>query len=63
VVAIPAWILYALGNLLVLGLESIVAFAHTLRLHLYEMFSKFYQGVGRPYEPLPQPLVRVIIKR
>ena len=63
VVAIPAWILYALGNLLDLGLESIVAFAHTLRLHLYEMFSKFYQGVGRPYEPLARPLVRVIIKK
>jgi len=63
VVAVPAWILYALGNLLVLGLESIVAFAHTLRLHLYEMFSKFYQGVGRPYEPLSRPLVRVIIKK
>lgn len=63
VAAIPAWLLYAVGNLLDIGLESIVAFAHTLRLHLYEMFGKFYQGVGRPYEPLKQPLVKVIIRR
>ncbi len=60
--AVPAWILYALGNMLDIGLESIVAFAHTLRLHLYEMFGKFYQGVGKPYEPLKQPLIEVVIR-
>jgi V/A-type H+-transporting ATPase subunit I len=63
IISLPAWILYAVGNLLDIGLESIVAFAHTLRLHLYEMFGKFYIGVGRPYEPLRPPMIRVEIRR
>jgi len=63
VISVAAWIIYALGNLLDIGLESIVAFAHTLRLHLYEMFGKFYLGVGRPYEPLKPPLIRIEIKK
>lgn len=62
-VSIPAWVLYAVGNLLDIGLESIVAFAHTLRLHLYEMFGKFYQGIGRPYEPLRPPMIRIVIEK
>ncbi len=45
-------IVYLLGNLLVIGLESIVAFAHTLRLHYYEMFSKFMITVGKPFQPV-----------
>ncbi len=48
-------VIYALGNLLVIGLESIVAYAHTLRLHFYEMFSKFYMDGGTPYSPLRMP--------
>jgi len=63
IVSVPAWVVYALGNLLDLGLESIVAFAHTLRLHLYEMFGKFYLGVGRPYEPLKPPLIKIEMRR
>lgn len=63
VISLPAWILYAVGNLLDIGLESIVAFAHTLRLHLYEMFGKFYLGVGRSYEPVRPPMIRVEIRR
>lgn len=49
---ISAWAMYSVGNLLAMTLEAIIAFAHTLRLHLYEMFSKFYRGLGRPYQPL-----------
>ena len=45
------WPIYILGNLLVIGMESIVAFAHTLRLHYYEMFSKFFV-TGVPFEPV-----------
>ncbi|MEM4970868.1 MAG: V-type ATPase 116kDa subunit family protein [Sulfolobales archaeon] len=63
IISLPAWILYAVGNLLDIGLESIVAFAHTLRLHLYEMFGKFYMGVGKPYEPLKPPMIKVEIKK
>ncbi len=44
-------IIYILGNLVVIGMESIVAFAHTLRLHYYEMFSKFLIATGQPFQP------------
>ena len=43
--------IYIMGNLLVAGLEAIIVFAHTLRLHFYEFFSKFYKGQGVRYEP------------
>ncbi len=49
---VSAWIIYSIGNLLAMSLEAVIAFAHTLRLHLYEMFSKFYRGQGRSYEPI-----------
>ncbi len=55
-------IVYAIGNLMVAGLEAIIAFAHSLRLHFYEWFSKFYTGTGVTFEPLFTPGVRFVIK-
>lgn len=56
-------IAYILGNILVIGLEALVAYAHSLRLHFYEMFSKFYMDGGRPYTPVRLPeLVRLEIE-
>ncbi len=53
---IVGWaIVYALGNLLVLGLEALIASAHTLRLHFYEMYSKFYKGEGLLFTPAKLP--------
>ncbi|WP_460126266.1 V-type ATPase 116kDa subunit family protein [Stetteria hydrogenophila] len=48
-------LVYATGNLLTAGLESIIAFAHNLRLHFYEWFSKFYSGTGIPFTPVRIP--------
>ena len=45
-------IVYIFGNILVIGLEALVAYAHSLRLHFYEMFSKFYIDGGRLYTPI-----------
>ena len=62
----PLWIIvYALGNILVIGLESLVATAHTLRLHFYEMYSKFYQGGGLQYLPvfLPRGVTVEVIEK
>ncbi|ALL01319.1 V-type ATP synthase subunit I [Pyrodictium delaneyi] len=57
-------IAYILGNLLVIGLEALVAYAHSLRLHFYEMFSKFYMDGGRPYSPVRMPeLVKLEIEK
>jgi V/A-type H+-transporting ATPase subunit I len=37
------------GNLFVIVLEGILSFIHTLRLHFYEFFGKFYTGDGIAY--------------
>lgn len=39
------------GNILVIGLEGLVVFIHTIRLHFYEWFTKFYQSGGIQYSP------------
>jgi V/A-type H+-transporting ATPase subunit I len=35
-----------------MALEGTLAFIQALRLHLYEFFSKFYEGSGTPFRPL-----------
>jgi len=42
------------GNIFVLALEGLIVFIHTLRLHFYEWFSKFYSGTGTVFTPLKQ---------
>ncbi|MHA1144198.1 MAG: V-type ATPase 116kDa subunit family protein [Candidatus Helarchaeota archaeon] len=39
------------GNILVIMLEAFLVSIHTLRLHFYEWFSKFYKGQGTEYHP------------
>jgi V/A-type H+-transporting ATPase subunit I len=39
------------GNIFVLALEGLIVFIHTLRLHFYEWFSKFYLGTGTVFAP------------
>lgn len=57
-------VIYILGNLLTAGLEAIIVFAHSLRLHYYEWFSKFYRGTGIPFTPIRLPeTVKIIIAR
>ncbi|MCP4761683.1 MAG: hypothetical protein GY870_07865 [archaeon] len=41
-----------LGNAFVIMLEMIFALIHTLRLHFYEFFSKFFLGNGISFEPI-----------
>ena len=53
-------LVYIVGNLMVIALEGILAFAHSLRLHFYEWFSKFYIGGGIPFTPISIPGVRVV---
>jgi V/A-type H+/Na+-transporting ATPase subunit I len=42
------------GNIFVLALEGLIVFIHTLRLHFYEWFSKFYAGTGVEFNPFKQ---------
>ena len=45
----PNWIVVVLGNIVVTGLEGLVVGIQVLRLEYYEMFSRFYQGAGKPF--------------
>ena len=46
------WFVVVLGNGLVMCLEALLVAIQVLRLEYYEMFSRFYSGEGRPYEPI-----------
>ncbi|MHA1862010.1 MAG: V-type ATP synthase subunit I, partial [Candidatus Ranarchaeia archaeon] len=40
-----------LGNIVVVAFEGTIVFIHTMRLHYYEWFSKFYHGSGYAFIP------------
>ena len=41
-----------LGNALVIVLEGLLTGIQVLRLEYYEMFSRFYEGDGKPFTPV-----------
>ncbi len=45
-------IVFILGNVVIIVMEMFISFIHDLRLHFYEIFSKFYSGNGVPFNPL-----------
>lgn len=47
----PNWLIIVLGNLFVCLMEGLVVGIQVLRLEYYEMFSRFYQGSGRAFQP------------
>lgn len=44
--------MFIIGNLLVIFLEGLIVFIQGLRLVYYEMFSKYYTGAGKVFEPV-----------
>ena len=49
----PAVLLvFIAGNVLIIVMEAFISFVHTLRLHFYEIFSKFYRANGVLFSPL-----------
>lgn len=40
------------GNIAVMALEALLAGIQVLRLEFYEMFSRFFDGEGRPFHPV-----------
>lgn len=50
--ASPAVII--IGNIFVMGMEGLIVGIQALRLEFYEIFSRFYEGSGKPFVPISQ---------
>ncbi|MGD3110678.1 V-type ATPase 116kDa subunit family protein [Streptomyces sp. YGL11-2] len=50
--------LFAVGNALVFTLEALVAGVQALRLEYFELFSRVFEGQGRPFRPWRLPVCR-----
>ena len=46
-----SWPVIVLGNVFVAWLEALLVAIQVLRLEYYEMFSRFYEGDGKPFVP------------
>jgi V/A-type H+/Na+-transporting ATPase subunit I len=55
---VPVWIVF---NLLILALEALIVYVQDLRLHVYEFFTKFYAGNGKPFRTILPDRARVRI--
>ena len=44
------FVVFILGNVIVMGIEGLLIGIQSLRLGLYEIFSRFYEGGGRNFE-------------
>lgn len=47
----PNWLIIVLGNIFVCAMEGLIVGIQVLRLEYYELFSRFYKGSGRAFEP------------
>ena len=44
-------VIFIVGHLITIALNALGAYVHTMRLQYVEMFSKFYEGGGKAFEP------------
>ncbi len=44
-------VMFLIGHAITIGLNALGSYVHTMRLQYVEMFSKFYEGGGKPFEP------------
>ena len=50
--SIPALLVLAAGNALVIALEGLSAGIQSLRLNYYEFFTRYFNGTGKAYRPI-----------
>ncbi|MBR1422566.1 MAG: ATPase [Ruminococcus sp.] len=50
--AVAQPIVLVIGNLFVMAMEGMIVAIQIIRLEFYEMFSRFYDGGGKPFEPI-----------
>lgn len=48
--ALVMFVIFVFGHLINFGLNALGAYVHTLRLQYVELFSKFYEGGGKPFK-------------
>jgi V/A-type H+/Na+-transporting ATPase subunit I len=58
VINIVPWVIF---NLLILAFEAFIVYVQDLRLHLYEFFTKFYSGTGKPFRKILPDRARIRI--
>ena len=56
---LPLWIV---GNLGVMALEGLIVYIQDIRLHLYEWFTKFYEGTGMSFTKIVPQTMYIKIK-
>lgn len=44
-------VIFVVGHAITIGLNALGSYVHTMRLQYVEMFSKFYEGGGKPFTP------------
>ena len=54
--SIAAVLVFLVGNAVTFALEALVAGVQALRLEYYELFSRVFQGEGRPFRPWHLPV-------
>jgi V/A-type H+/Na+-transporting ATPase subunit I len=54
----PIWLVL---NLVILSFEAFIVYVQDLRLHLYEFFTKFYSGTGKPFRKILPDRARIRI--
>ncbi|WP_340375277.1 V-type ATPase 116kDa subunit family protein [Streptomyces sp. SS7] len=54
-----ASLVFLVGNALTFALEALVAGVQALRLEFYELFSRLFEGEGRPFRPWRLPVEHV----
>jgi V/A-type H+-transporting ATPase subunit I len=47
-----SFLVYLLGNIVIIALEGLIVFIQGLRLEYYELFSRYYEGAGIPFKPV-----------
>lgn len=50
------WITLVIGNIFVMCLEGLIVGIQVLRLEFYEMFSRYYEGNGKPFVSMKENL-------
>lgn len=51
-VTVGTVVTYIIGNILVMGIEGLLSGIQVLRLEFYEVFSRFYEGNGKDFQPV-----------